>query len=426
MDFSLPEIGEGVFEAELVSWLVKPGEAVKRGQNLVEVLTDKATMEVPSPFAGTITELQAEPGQLVKVGQVLLSYQPGGREQTPMDRVVIASEAREKARAPAAAATPPAPSPPQGNGDSGGGLPVKAAPSVRLMARKLGIDLGQVQGSGPEGRILLDDLSAAARRMTAEAPDSAPPGTPRQPQPDYGTPGTRIKVQGLRRKIAEHMVLSKRTIPHYSYVDECDVTELVRLREGLREAGAQTGVKITYLAFFVKAVVAALKEVPLVNASLDEGGGEIVLHDRYNIGIAVAAPQGLIVPVVQAADKKDLFQVAREIERLSAEARAGRARLEDLRGGTFTITSVGNLGGLISTPIINHPEVAILGVGKVVKRPVFDAVGNVRPADIVYLSLSFDHRVVDGAVGAAFGNVILKQLQNPVALLVPPLAAVQR
>jgi pyruvate dehydrogenase E2 component (dihydrolipoamide acetyltransferase)/2-oxoisovalerate dehydrogenase E2 component (dihydrolipoyl transacylase) len=248
--------------------------------------------------------------------------------------------------------------------------------------------------------------------------ESAAAGTPHQPRADYGTPGTRIKIQGLRRKIAEHMVLSKRTIPHYSYVDECDVTELVRLREGLREAGARAGAKITYLAFFVKAVVAALKEVPLVNASLDDKVEEIVLHDRYNIGIAVAAPQGLIVPVVQEADKKDLLQVARDIERLSAQARAGRARLEDLRGGTFTITSVGNLGGLISTPIINHPEVGILGVGKVVKRPVYDATGNIRPADIVYLSLSFDHRVVDGAVGTAFGNAIIRQMQNPVAILV--------
>ncbi len=236
---------------------------------------------------------------------------------------------------------------------------------------------------------------------------------------DYGKPGTRIKMQGLRRSIAQHMVVAKRSIPHYSYIDECDVTELVRLRDGLRDPYARAGVKLTYLAFFVKAVVAALQEVPIVNAVLDEKTDEIVLHDRYHIGIAVATPSGLIVPVIHDADKKDLGDIAREIERLSAAARAGKSRREDLLGGTFTVTSVGNLGGLISTPVINHPEVAILGVGKIVKRPVYDAAGQIRPADILYLSLSFDHRVVDGAVGAAFANVILRQLQNPAVLLLP-------
>ena len=203
------------------------------------------------------------------------------------------------------------------------------------------------------------------------------------------------------------MVQAKRTIPHYSYVDECDVTDLVKLREDLKATYARAGVKLTYLAFFVKAVVHALKEVPLVNASLDEAGNEIVLHDHYHIGVAVATPGGLIVPVIHDADQRDLGGIAREIERLGNDARAGRQRLEDLRGGTFTVTSIGNVGGLFSTPIINHPEVGILGVGKVVKRPVFDDNGQVRPADLIYLSLSFDHRVVDGAVGGAFANAII-------------------
>jgi pyruvate dehydrogenase E2 component (dihydrolipoamide acetyltransferase)/2-oxoisovalerate dehydrogenase E2 component (dihydrolipoyl transacylase) len=301
-----------------------------------------------------------------------------------------------------------------GNG-RGAGLPVRAAPSVRLMARKLGLDLAQVHGSGPEGRILIEDLSSAVR----ERAPAAAPAEARAPKADYGTPGTRIKVVGLRRKIAERMVLAKRTIPHYGYVDECDVTELVRVREALRESAGRAGVRITYLAFVVKAVAAALKEVPIVNSSLDDAAEEIVLHDRYHVGVAVATPQGLIVPVVRDADRKDLFQIAREIERLSAEARAGKTRLEDLRGGTFTVTSIGSIGGLFSTPVINHPEVGILGVGKVVKRPVFDDAGAVRAADKVYLSFSFDHRVVDGAVGAVFGNAIIRRLQIPVALLVP-------
>jgi pyruvate dehydrogenase E2 component (dihydrolipoamide acetyltransferase)/2-oxoisovalerate dehydrogenase E2 component (dihydrolipoyl transacylase) len=282
------------------------------------------------------------------------------------------------------------------------------------MARKLGIDLAQVRGSGPEGRILIDDL----KPHLAPASEAKPPAPPR---PDYGTPGTRIKLQGLRRKIAEHMVLSKRTIPHYSYVDECDVTELVRLRESLKEPFARLGGKLTYLPFFVKAAAAALKEVPLVNASLDEAAGEIVLHDRYHIGLAVATPGGLVVPVLRDADRKDLVTIARDIERLSSEARAGKVKLDDLRGSTFTITSIGGIGGLISTPVINHPEVGILGIGKVIKRPVYDAAGNLRPADLLYLSFSFDHRVLDGAVAAAFGNALMRQLQNPAAMLLPNL-----
>src|SRR5262249_47341603 len=204
--------------------------------------------------------------------------------------------------------------------------------------------------------------------------------------PEYGTAGTKVKLQGIRRKIAEHMVHAKRTIPHYAYVDECEVTELVRLRQGLKASAAEAGVKLTYLAFFAKAVAAALKEVPIINSSLNDETGELVLHDCYHIGIATSTPNGLIVPVLHDTDKRDLLEIGREIERLTSAARTGKVRLEDLRGGTFTITSVGGIGGLISTPVINHPEVAILGIGKVVKRPVYDASGNLRPADLIYLS----------------------------------------
>jgi pyruvate dehydrogenase E2 component (dihydrolipoamide acetyltransferase)/2-oxoisovalerate dehydrogenase E2 component (dihydrolipoyl transacylase) len=417
MDFKLPELGEGVYEAELVAWLVKPGDTVKRGQNLIEVMTDKATMEVPSPFAGTISSLYAEPGQTIKVGEAVLAYTGTGKTKEAVAAPVATRV--EKATAPAVSEPAPPATHRGGNGNAAAvaserGLPIKAAPSVRYMARKLGIDLGRIRGTGPEGRILIDDLAGqmpALGRPTETAPA--------EPRPDYGKPGTRVKLTGLRRKVAEHMVVATKTIPHYTYVDECEVTDLIRLREQLKEPFAQQGVKLTYLAFFVKAVVAALKEVPIVNSTLDESANEIVLHNRWNIGIAVAAPGGLIVPVIHDADKKNLTETAREIERLSNDARSGHAKLEDLRGGTFTITSIGGIGGLIATPVINHPEVGILGLGKVVKRPVYDAAGNVRPADLIYLSLSLDHRVVDGAVGAAFANVIIKQLQNPAALLLP-------
>jgi len=285
---------------------------------------------------------------------------------------------------------------------------------VRYLARKLGADLGTVHGSGPGGRVLIGDLAALVKPVEAASQPEVS-----DDHADYGKPGSRIKLQGLRRKIAEHMVLAKKTIPHYSYLDECDVSELVRLRDALRETYARAGIKLTYLAFFAKAITAALKEIPIVNSTLDEKAEEIVLHDHYHIGIAVSTPGGLIVPVIHDADRKDLAQLAQDIERLSTEARTGKARLPDLRGGTFTITSVGNVGGLFSTPVINHPEVGILGIGKVVKRPVFDSRGNVRAADVLYLSFSFDHRVVDGAVGAAFGNAIIRRLQNPAALLLP-------
>lgn len=408
MEFRVPELGEGVYEAEFVGWKVKPGDTVKRGQALMEVMTDKATMEVPSPFAGTVTGVKFEAGQQIKVGDVALTYDAG--ERTAGDGAVAEPREAVKEHAaatsnggqkPATAVAAPPRLPPISES-------VKAAPSVRLMARKLGIDLGKVRGSGPGGRILVEDLAGNVGAVPAKPPAA---------KEDYGTPGTRIKLAGLRRKVAEHMVLAKRTVPHYSYVDECDVTELVRLREAFKEPYARRGVKLTYLAFFVKAVAAALKEVPIVNSALDESANEIVLHDRYDIGVAVATPGGLIVPVVRDAAAKDLASVARDIERLSTAARGGKVKLEDLRGGTFTVTSIGNVGGLISTPVINVPEVGILGVGKVVKRPVYDAAGALRPADIIYLSFSFDHRVVDGAVGAAFGNAVSRRLQQPAEML---------
>lgn len=466
MDFKLPELGEGVYEAELVSWQVGPGDAVKRGQTLMEVLTDKATMEVPSPFAGTIAKLTAEPGQAIKVGDTILSYQEAGARQEQPERkpakVAATSEEEDEEekpekpteRKPAKAATAqeeeeqpekpkerkpakaaPAPQDEEvqeqpgkpterkparpmpvvtKNGPSiAAGVPVRAAPSVRLMARKLGIDISHIHGSGPEGRVLIEDLSSHVQPggERRESPDGPPA--------DYGKPGQRIKFVGVRRKIAEHLVNAKHTIPHYSYVDECDVSELVRLREGLREPFQAKGVKITYLAFVIKAAVEALKEIPLVNASLDEQAGEIVLHDRYHIGIAAATPNGLIVPVVRDGDKKNLLEIAREVERLSNDARTGKSKREDLLGGTFTITSVGNIGGLFSTPIIHHPQVGILGIGKIVKRPVFDAAGQVQAADMVYLSFSFDHRVVDGAVGAVFSNAVKKRLEKPIGMLMP-------
>ena len=423
MDFSLPPVGEGLYEVELVRWLVRPGDAVAPGQGLMEVMSDKATMEVPAAFSGTVTGLAAEPGSKVKVGQVVMTYNPvGGAEPNP-PAPFPGKEGGESSRQGLSTSLSRGgvgegsrPAVANGNGHA---VAPPAAPSVRLLARKLGIDLARIRGSGPHGRILLDDLTPYLARPADRAAKPEKAGQTDTSKLDLGVAGTRVKLAGLRRKIAEHLVDAKRRIPHYSYIDECDLTDLVRLRDQLREPFVRAGVKLTYLAFFVKAVARSLREVPVVNASLDEAAGEIVLHDRYHVGVAVAAPGGLIVPVVRDADKKDLAAVAGDIERLSADARAGKARVEDLRGGTFTVTSIGGIGGLISTPIINHPEVGIMGIGKVQKRPVYGPDGGLRPADLIYLSFSFDHRVVDGAVGAAFGNAVVRHLRAPATLLLP-------
>ncbi len=393
-DFPLPPMGEGLYEVELVRWLVEPGDAVRRGQALMEVLSDKATMEVPSPFAGTIAETLPAVGTKIKVGEVVLKYESASPASEPTAPAAV----ELRLPPPEPAKTAPA-----------------AAPSVRHLARKFAIDLTRVRGSGPGGRILLDDLAPLLR---PPAPANGQPKPAEHFQFDIGRAGTQVKLAGVRKKIAEKMLASKRHIPHYSYIDECDFTEVVHLRQQLSEHFYKSNLKLTYLAFIVKAVTRALKDVPIVNATFDEDAQEVTLHDHYHVGIAVATPHGLLVPVIRDADRRDLANIAREIERLSDDARAGRAKHDDLRGGTFTITSIGSIGGLISTPIINHPEVGILGIGKIVKRPVYDEHGTLHPRDIGYLSFSFDHRLVDGAIGAIFGNAVKRHLEKPAVLLV--------
>jgi pyruvate dehydrogenase E2 component (dihydrolipoamide acetyltransferase)/2-oxoisovalerate dehydrogenase E2 component (dihydrolipoyl transacylase) len=411
IEFPLPPVGEGLFEVELVRWLVQPGDEVARGQPLAELMSDKATMELPAPFAGTVTATLALPGSKVKVGEVVLRYEADGSGRAAGVSPPVPVASIQPAGTPERVGSHPPPAK---------ATTAAAAPSVRHLARKLGVDLNRVRGSGPAGRVLLDDLApfltpkAAPAERHGKGPDRDPTlGL------DLGAAGTRAKLTGLRRKIAERMVFSVRTIPHYSYIDECEITELVRLRGQIKDTLAAAGVKMTYLPFVVKAVARALKDVPAVNATFDEAAEEVTYHAHYHVGIAVAAPTGLIVPVIRDADKKDVAAIATEIERLSKDVRAGRPKLDDLRGGTFTVTSIGSIGGLISTPIINHPEVGIVGVGKVVRRPVYDAHGGLRPADLLYLSFSFDHRVLDGAVGAAFGNAVVRHLSNPAALLLP-------
>lgn len=419
MEYRLPELGEGIYEADFVAWLVQKGQDIEAGTALAEVMTDKATMELPAPFAGRIEGLLVEPGQLVEVGQVMLRYASVGEAEgnAPPGDDAHDVELPDRSHTPQVGRVQSS----SGTGEtvrverSDGGRPILAAPAVRHLARSMNVDLRDVPASGPGGRVLLDDLSAFLR--TSSPPDAvAVRPSHRATATTLGTPGQRVKLHGVRRSIAENMVNSKKTIPHYSYIDECNVTELVALRNERKRPLFAEGVKLTSLPFYVKAVVAALKRVPVINASLDERSSEIVMHDAYHIGIATATSKGLVVPVIRHADRLDLVGIAREIERLIRGAQAGTLGRTELRGGTFTISSVGNFGGLVSTPIIHHPEVGIVAIGKVFVRPVFNEQGLIVPARIAYLSFSFDHRVVDGSVGAIFANAVIERLEHPQAL----------
>lgn len=421
MEFRVPGLGEGVYEAELVEWRVGPGDLVRPGQALAEVMTDKATFDLLASFTGMIESLLIEPGQNIEVGQVVLHHVPVTDELLPIAAADLDDETRSRAAGSPAHAPRPEPSqapvpdragPRGGNGASGR---VKATPAVRRMARALGIDLRTARGSGRDGRVLIDDLAALIQQQHRRTREPQSPH--KMTLADLGTPGERWKLTGVRRAIAEHMVHCKQTIPHYSYIDECDVTAMSALRDQLKRPFYAQGVKLTNLPFFVKAVVKGLQQVPLVNASLDEQAGQIVMHDHYHIGIATATSKGLVVPVVRHADRYDLATLARELERLIRAAQAGTLGRHELRGSTFTVSSVGNIGGLVSTPIIHHPEVGILAIGKTFTRPVFDSAGQIVPARLTYLSFSFDHRVVDGAVGAIFGNAVCEQIQSPQSLV---------
>jgi pyruvate dehydrogenase E2 component (dihydrolipoamide acetyltransferase) len=376
-ELRLPDIGEGVAEGEIVRWLVDEGTKVKEDDLLVEILTDKAAMEMPSPVSGILAKIVAQPGQVVKVGEVLAVIEVASGE------------------------SPGAAKPSSPGGD------VLATPVVRRMARDLGVDLSTVSGTGPEGRVTEEDVRGAARLRREGFGGQAPGPTPAGPRADE----ERIPFRGKRRMAAKKMVLSKSTVPHALLVDEADATNLLAMREALREIGAKEGVRITILPFLVQAVVTALRAHPAMNASLDEARGEIVRKKRYDIGMAVDSEDGLVVPVIRDAGEKTIVELAREIERLAEGARNATLPLSDLSGSTFTVTSIGSIGGLFGYPVINVPEAAILGVHKIVKRPVVRE-GTIVPRDMMYISLSFDHRLIDGGTATRFMNDVLLQIES--------------
>lgn len=432
--FELPEIGEGVVEGEVVRWLVKVGDDVSRDQPLCEIMTDKATVEISSPKSGKVTKLHGNPGDVVKVHAPLVELALGDAPAAPAAKAApapapapvatapVAAPAPAPAAAPAPVATPapapvaaaapvgiPAPvaakmpAPPQVGGR------VLASPAVRHAARGAGVDLAQVAGSGKDGRVTRADVEAFA---TMPAPVAAPAIA--APAPVAGD--ERVKIIGLRRKIAEKMVQAYRTAPHFTYVDEVDCSRLVAMRASINPLAQERGVKLSYLPFILKALAVTFREFPTLNAVMDEEDFALVLRKDVNIGIATDTDAGLYVPVIRHVDQKSVLQIAAEIADLTKRTREGKAKLEELSGGTFTVTSVGNIGGRFATPILNHPEVAILGVNQIHDRPVaIDGKVEVRP--MMYLSPSFDHRVIDGAVAARFVSALKRLLEKPEALL---------
>lgn len=462
-NFKLPDIGEGVAEGEIVEWHVASGDVVAEDDPMVEVMTDKATVTIGAPRAGTIAELRFGVGEVAQVGDVIVTIDEASgsadasktaakqaeaeaQPEQPTAQDMPAPKSATKDAGPAATAvgdireglpgsnyfesgeTKPARQPkavdkgfdkPAEKRVSNGAGPIDffqdkplATPATRKLARDLGVDLRRISPSGPGGRTTRDDVKSFAE--VAPTQKHASPSAPRQaPQPIAREEREERKpFVGVRRKIAQRMQTTKNTAAHFTFVEECDVTELIALRSRLRSAASDAGVKLSYLPFIVKAVVAALKKHPVLNTALDETSNELVYRRYYHMGIAAATPSGLMVPVVKNADQLTILELAKEIDRLGDGAREGTLDASELSGSTFTITSLGKQGGLFATPILNHPEVGILGVHQMKQKPVVRD-GEIVVGDVMLLSLSFDHRIVDGHVGAAFAYDIIGYLEQP-------------
>ena len=409
--FKLPDIGEGVVEGEVVTWHVEVGTRVSEDDSIVDIMTDKSTVTIPSPYSGVIVALHGEIGDMVAVGAVLVEFESEGEADdsppAPEESVVeevpdVAETADPPAGVPevAAVTAPPPMAKVSAVVPSG---PVLASPAVRRRARESGVDLGALKGTGPGGRVQQSDLDAYL------ATGGSSPSAPKQ----VSRNGTKeIKVVGLRRKIAEQMVRSMNAIPHFSYFEEIDITELEALRQLLNSSRGGEQPKLTYLPFIMMALSKAFVRHEKCNAIYDEEGGVVIQHEAVNLGIATQTDKGLFVPVVKHVESMDVWQAATEMQRVSGSARDGSATLEDLTGSTFTITSLGREGGLGATPIINHPEVGILGIHKARDMPVARG-GSIEIRRIMNVSSSWDHRVVEGADGAALIQDLKRMLEHP-------------
>jgi len=462
-EFHLPDIGEGVVEGEIVAWKVKVGDRVKLDQPIVEIMTDKATVEIPSPRAGVITAINYADGQICPVGKVLVVIEedgaaagaaqpkaaaPAGSQQSGAAALAAPQQAGSLAQAVSTGIAPQRPAAagtghhssagvaassqrPAGAGtghhsSAAGGIEVVdatahrervlATPATRRLARQLGVELGRVPASGKRGRVTTEDVRGFAARPVAAAPAAAPASRTFAPVaiPSIGAE-ERIPFRGIRKRISDNMIRSTQTASHFTYVEEVDMTELVALRDRAKSRATERGVKLNYLPFIVKAVVSSLKKWPQLNASLDETTQEIVRKKYYHIGIAAQSPQGLAVSVVRDADHRSIFDLAREIDRLGEAVRSNTATRDELTGSTFTISSLGKLGGVLATPIINFPEVGIIGVHKIEERPAVRN-GQIVARWLMNLSISLDHRLVDGWDGAMFLQDVKTLLEDPTTM----------
>lgn len=422
VEIKLPELGEGVHEGELVKWLVKPGDSVKMDQPVVEMMTDKATVEIPSNTSGVVKELKVKEGDMVKVETVILVLESGASASAPAP---AAKAAAAPTPAPAAklAATPAVSAP---AATSAAVMPpvaashVLATPSTRKLARDMNIDINNLSGSGLAGRVTREDVLSTSGAGSSSSASASSTSNISIPRPSYqgpaGSAEERVPLRGIRRKIAENMQMYKHIIPHFSLMDEVNVTKLVKMRESMKEQMEKSGIKITYLPFVMKAIIAAAREFPMVNASIDDAAGEIVYKKYFNIGFAADTPNGLVVPVIKNADQKTILEISQEIVALAKKARDGKLTMDEMKGATVTITNIGSIGGTYATPIINHPEVAIFGMYKIYDKPVL--VNNKwRAHKIMNVSVTADHRLIDGAVAARFMNAVNSRLENPARLM---------
>jgi pyruvate dehydrogenase E2 component (dihydrolipoamide acetyltransferase) len=431
VDFRLPDIGEGVTEGEIVEWFVQAGDAVAEDDPMVEVMTDKATVTIGAPCDARVERVCFEVGSVAKVGEVILTLNPSSSNKAAAATAVGKIE-DELPGARLFELERGAPQQTRSNGNGGGvGAPKRTAvrpaiaaqrralrtssgavgeiayfeakplatPATRRLAKDLGVDLRKVRPSRADGRVTRDDVRAAVRgQMTDDKP--------------HGPLEERIPIVGVRRKIAERMQHAKITAAHFTFVEECSASRLVEMCDQLAPEAERRGIRLTYLSFVIKAVTGALRRHPILNSAVDEQNNELVYKNYYNIGVATATEAGLVVPVLHDADQLRLFEIAEQVERLSNAAKNGSIEPRDLRNSTFTITSLGKRSGLLATPILNHPEVGILGVHRIKERPVVRD-GQIVVGQVMLLSLSFDHRIIDGHVGAAFAYDVIETLENP-------------
>ncbi|BAQ10376.1 branched-chain alpha-keto acid dehydrogenase [Bacillus sp. OxB-1] len=441
-EFRLPDIGEGIHEGEIVKWFVAKGDAINEDDTLLEVQNDKAVVEIPSPVTGTVEEIVVSEGTVAVVGDVLIRIDAPGYESTSSEGAEGVEETEAQVQSTAEAGQPidkeEAPKDDEPKETTGAGdiaqadvdpdRRVIAMPSVRKFAREQDVDIRQVAGSGKNGRVMKEDIEAfvsgdQAQQVSptigedsgkTEAASAEKQTTPVALEGDF--PETREKMSGIRKAIAKAMVNSKHTAPHVTLLDEVDVTELVAHRKKFKEIAAEKGIKLTYLPYVVKALVSTLREFPELNTSLDDETQEIIQKHYYNIGIAADTERGLLVPVIKHADRKSVFAISNEINELAGKAREGKLAPQEMKGASCSITNIGSAGGQWFTPIINHPEVAILGIGRISEKPVVKN-GEIIAAPMLALSLVFDHRVIDGATGQNALNHLKKLLGNPELLL---------